>query len=209
MSTYWPTSSAVVPGCTVGCQSCKISGSNVKLLFWPAATTKSHNGSLASVGSGPPPITAVAYGTTLTSPTVYISFDRLHASNSCRVIGQTLQNIIVPITNSATLSSLYGWDRYWGLQQTAPFNFTDLYIDPVPDSMHLSKPATMRLFSHISHVFMSVPGYYRPAHLPKRVGQQVRLCEDASIRACHSYPCRSTAPATRVGRLHWRPWGGL
>ncbi|KAK4614901.1 Glutamyl-tRNA(Gln) amidotransferase subunit B, mitochondrial [Fulvia fulva] len=145
-SYYWPTSSTVAPGCSVGCQSCRVSGSRVKLLHWPPEPTGWHNGTFFASSTQLPnatltaPATLVTEGVTLTSPTVYISFDRLHASNSCDVIGKTLSNIIVAITNSATLSSLYGWDRYRGLQQTASFNFTDLYVIPVPSSIYQSQP---------------------------------------------------------------------
>lgn len=140
-SWYWPSTSKVAPGCTVGCQSCRVSGSNVKLLYWPPATVSGRNSSF--ITSSPDTnaiVTAVAHGTTLTSPTVYISFDRLHGSDSCSVIGKTLSNVIVPISNTATLNSLWGWDRYWGLQSTASFNFTDLYVTPVPDSLYMSQP---------------------------------------------------------------------
>ncbi|KAK4497811.1 hypothetical protein PRZ48_010465 [Zasmidium cellare] len=141
MSSSWPTSSTLAPGCTVGCQSCRVSGSSVKLLFWPPETTSRRNGTfIAATGKATGPVTARAYGTTLTSPTVYISFDKLHASNSCKVLGTPMSNIIVAITNSATLSSLYGWGRYWGMQETASFNFTDLYVTPVPHSIYMSQP---------------------------------------------------------------------
>lgn len=137
----WPTSSQIVPGCSPGCQSCRVSGNEVKLLYWPPATTTWSNGSLVAIThSSENIVTAVVDGITLTSPSVYISYDRLYASNSCSVVGTTLRNLIVAITNSATLSSLYGWDHYWGLQQTASFNFTDLYVTPVPDYIYNSQP---------------------------------------------------------------------
>lgn len=56
------------------------------------------------------------------------------------MVGSTIYNTVVAITNSATLSSLYGWGRYGGLQQTASFNFTDLYVSPVPQSIYASQP---------------------------------------------------------------------
>lgn len=119
MSSSWPTSSTLAPGCTVGCQSCRMSGSRVKLLYWPPETTSLRNDTfIATTGKATGIVTAKAYGTTLTSPTVYISFDKLHASNSCSVMGKTFSNVIVAVTNSATLSSLYGWGRYNGLQET-------------------------------------------------------------------------------------------
>ena len=70
--------------------------------------------------------TVVTLGTTLTSPTVYVSFDSLYARDSCSVFDKTYSNEVVAITNTANLSSLYGWGRYNGLGWTASFNFTDL-----------------------------------------------------------------------------------
>lgn len=112
-SYYWPTSSTIVPGCTLGCQDCRVSGNRVELLYWPPETT-----SMREI------FTVSAYGTTLTSPTVYISFDRLHAQNSCDAVGTPMTDIIVPITNTAALSSIYGWGRYDAVAWSASFNFT-------------------------------------------------------------------------------------
>lgn len=87
VSSWWPSTSILAPGCSVGCQSCRVSGSNVKLLYWPPATTSNNNGTFHAITSSNNTgvVTAVAHGTTLTSPTVYISFDRLYASDSCSV----------------------------------------------------------------------------------------------------------------------------
>lgn len=154
----WPTSSQIIPGCSPGCQSCRVSGSSVKLLYWPPATTTWKNGSfVALTRSISDAMTYVTDGTTLTSPTVYVSFDKLHASNSCSVIGSTLRNLIVAITDSATLSSLWGWDHYYGLQQTASFNFTDLYVTPVPDSIYNSQPRCASSTNSILYSCLPLP----------------------------------------------------
>ncbi|KAK4497234.1 hypothetical protein PRZ48_011684 [Zasmidium cellare] len=65
------------------------------------------------------------YGTTLTSPTVYVSLDSLWGLNSCSKVGTPMTNVIVPITNTETLSSMYGWGRYLpAYGASASFNFT-------------------------------------------------------------------------------------
>ncbi|KAL9087855.1 MAG: hypothetical protein Q9165_006417 [Trypethelium subeluteriae] len=83
---------------------------------------------------------ATGFGTTFTSPTVYISYAKLYASDSCSGVGGTYFNTIVPITNSADLSSLWATMDYGaaGLN-SASFNFTDLN-SPVPDSIYDRQP---------------------------------------------------------------------
>ncbi|TKA79060.1 hypothetical protein B0A55_02519 [Friedmanniomyces simplex] len=84
----------------------------------------------------------VSYGgTQLTSPTIYISYHLLYASNSCGPIGPTIRNTIVPLTKSADLASIQwnflDFDHQW---MTEPFNFTDL-IEPVPQSIYNKQPS--------------------------------------------------------------------
>lgn len=131
-SEYWPSSSTFAPGCSLGCQNCRIDGGTVQLLYWSPVTDSIRNATEI--------VTSVGLGTTFTSPTVYISFDSLYASDSCGAIGPTYSNTIVAITNTADLSSLYGWGYHNELQQTTSFNFTDLYVTPVPDSIYESQP---------------------------------------------------------------------
>ncbi|KAK4556926.1 hypothetical protein LTR86_005907 [Recurvomyces mirabilis] len=45
--------------------------------------------------------------TTLTYPTVYVSYHEVSASDSCKAVGPTISNTIVAITNSADISSIY------------------------------------------------------------------------------------------------------
>ena len=37
-TSYFPASKSLAPGCTLGCQSCAITGESVQLLYWPPAT---------------------------------------------------------------------------------------------------------------------------------------------------------------------------
>ncbi|GAB7351855.1 hypothetical protein MBLNU459_g2412t2 [Dothideomycetes sp. NU459] len=106
--------------------------------FWTSNGTVSKT--TDSISNATKIVTSVGLGTTFTSPTVYISFDSLYASDSCNVIGPTYSNTIVAIANTADLSSLYGWGYHNGLQLTTRFNLTDLYVTPVPDSIYESQP---------------------------------------------------------------------
>ena len=112
----WPASSVLGPGCSLGCGGCAITGGTVQLLYWPVTET-----------AGPPnaTVTAHAFGTTLTSPTVYVSFASIYASDSCSGVGTTHGATIVPLDPS-DLSSV--WERYPDVMtaRTASFNFTDL-----------------------------------------------------------------------------------
>lgn len=124
---FWDPSSSFAPGCTLGCHSCQINGGTVQLIYWPPASSTYINGNYSAITrSSNETLTVVTLGTTLTSPTVYVSFDSLYAQNSCSKFGKTYYNEIVAITKTANLSSHYGWQRYNGLGLTASFNFTDL-----------------------------------------------------------------------------------
>jgi hypothetical protein len=90
------------------------------------------------------------FGTILTSPTLYISYRSVFASDGCSAIGPTLYNTIVPIPLASPLSSVFGgtipcddahgangFTQVW--TATAPFNVTDLN-SPVPFSIYSSAP---------------------------------------------------------------------
>ena len=160
-SSWWPTHSTLFPGCTVGCMSCAITGGKVQLIYWPEGTSMTPNISVTSqpshpVSAIPKDITpsldqsfvqsvvriATGFGTTFTSPTVYISYAKIYASDSCSGIGSTYYNTIVPVTHSADISSI--WASYVDDDivgpSTAFFNYTDLnspvslvyhFIDPL------------------------------------------------------------------------------
>jgi hypothetical protein len=137
----WPATSELVPGCTLGCQACQINGGTVQLLFWPPMSSTWINGLYSAItGNSTATSTIVTLGTTLTSPTVYVSFDSLYARDSCTPFGTTYYNEIVAITDTATLSSIWGWRYANLLGYSASFNFTDLYVTPVPNEIYQSQP---------------------------------------------------------------------
>ncbi|KAK4951491.1 hypothetical protein LTR10_010467 [Elasticomyces elasticus] len=137
-SKYWPATSELAPKCTLGCQICRITGDKVELLYWPPATTS------GNVARGDARI-AVTLGTTFTSPTVYVSFNKLYASDSCSVIGRTFTDKVIAITDTASFSSIYGSVYQVDLAgfdvslRTAAFNFSDL-TPPVPYNIYTSQP---------------------------------------------------------------------
>ena len=88
-------------------------------------------------------------GTVLTSPTYYVSYKSVFASDGCSGVGPTLYSTIVPIPRTEQLSSVFGgtlpcvahvqnaFTQEW--TATASFNVTDL-IEPVPFSIYSSQP---------------------------------------------------------------------
>jgi hypothetical protein len=125
--SFWDPSSSFAAGCTLGCHSCQINGGTVQLIYWPPVSSTWINGFCSAIsGSSNDTLTVVTLGTTLTSPTIYVSFDSLYAHDSCSAFGKTYYNEIVAITNTANLSSLAGYGHYNGLGYSASFNFTDL-----------------------------------------------------------------------------------
>ncbi|KAK4541467.1 hypothetical protein LTR36_007913 [Oleoguttula mirabilis] len=143
----WPSASVLAPGCTLGCQTCAITGKAVRLFYWPPATA---NGSAAlgsgsavqTIANGSQTVTAVTSGMTFTSPTVYVSYDLLYASDSCSGIGGTYTNIFLPLKSNADLSSLVYFAGDPDVQpgyETRSFNLNDL-IAPIPNSIYNQDP---------------------------------------------------------------------
>lgn len=151
-SQTWPTSSTLaVPSCTMGCGRCAVTGGTVQLLYWPATSTSTGNLSVpvptSAKAVGTSPITLVTLGTTLTSPTIYVSYKNVYASDGCTGIGSTLSNTILAIPTSSQLSSVYAYtppcrgaqNNTFVQTNTAPFTVADLN-SPVPFSIYSSQP---------------------------------------------------------------------
>lgn len=131
-STF-PTGSSLGPGCTLGCARCAITGGKVRLLYWPATQTSD-----AATTFGP--VVTPFSGTTLTSPTVYISYSSLYASDSCSAVGANHSATIIPIPESTLLSSLYlTWLDMGHIALTSSFNYSDLNT-PIPESIYTRQP---------------------------------------------------------------------
>ncbi|KAI9685448.1 MAG: hypothetical protein M1822_004579 [Bathelium mastoideum] len=129
-STGWPASSILGPGCSVGCGGCAITGGTVQLLYWPVAETAAPENVT---------VTAHAFGTVFTSPTVYVSFASIYASDSCSAVGATYGPTIIPL-EPAQLSSV--WESYPNFMsaQTAAFNFTDLAGETLAPNVASRRP---------------------------------------------------------------------
>ncbi|KAL9097454.1 MAG: hypothetical protein Q9165_000350 [Trypethelium subeluteriae] len=129
----WPSASSLAPGCSLGCGGCAITGGTIDLLHWPSSLDTA-TASTDSNGD----IVVTAFNTTLTYPTVYVSFSNLYAADSCSRVGSRYPSTIIPITDVSGLSSI--WVDGDGLGAlTASFNLTDLN-SPVPLSIYTRQP---------------------------------------------------------------------
>ncbi|KAK5713549.1 hypothetical protein LTR15_011249 [Elasticomyces elasticus] len=139
----WPATQEFAPGCTLGCGRCAVTGGEIQLLYFPPGLSRH---------AATQPIVATTLGTVLTSPTYYLSFKSLYASDACSGVGTTIGSTIVPIPTDQPLSSMFATtvpcyahveNNPWnGLVAygTAAFNVTDLLQDPVPFSIYTSQP---------------------------------------------------------------------
>ena len=69
---------------------------------------------------------------------MYISYDILHAANSCGAVGKTYRNTILPLLNTNHLFSLEPIVAFHGYASgfiTSSFNLADL-IEPIPESIY-------------------------------------------------------------------------
>lgn len=125
------TGSPTSPDCdTSQCsatKSCTIQGDEVRLIYWPVTTTGAnschlHGTTVPSNITGI--VTAVALGTTFTSPSAYISFHELSAYNwECySTIGKPLSDVIIAV-DPKSLSSARG--NHLG-RSPYSFNLADL-----------------------------------------------------------------------------------
>ena len=88
----------------VGALTAQSTGGTVQLLYWPSIQADV-TGTTGTIGG---PVTTTTDGFILTSPTLYVSFNALSAYDSCHSVGGTHYSTIVPITDTAALSTIYG-----------------------------------------------------------------------------------------------------
>jgi len=133
---YRPPTSVVKPGCTLGCVQCAIRGQKVEVLYWPVKTVlDEHNLTITITPTTTGIVTANVRGHTLTSPTIYLSYDILSAENNCGQVGANFTSGILPIPLNETLSSFGYRRRYHSQMPTMSFNFADLN-EPLPLSIY-------------------------------------------------------------------------
>ncbi|KAK3659482.1 hypothetical protein LTR56_001372 [Elasticomyces elasticus] len=163
----WPANQEFAPGCTLGCGRCAVTGGEIQLLYFPPGL---------SPHAATQPIVATTLGTVLTSPTYYLSFKSLYASDACSGVGTTIGSTIIAIPTDQPLSSMFAttvpcyahvennpWNGLVGYG-TAAFNVTDLLQDPVPFSIYTSQPFCVSQMADAlcESTACSTDGPYRP-----------------------------------------------
>ncbi|KAI7477724.1 hypothetical protein KC351_g8683 [Hortaea werneckii] len=182
--------------CTLGCNTnyCTVQGGTVDLLYWPVATTSLHvtDGSTSTeiipiTGNPNTTSTMLFEGTTLTSPTVYISFETAFALDECsKPVGRNHTGSLIALLPDQ-VSSIHGalgpssmtnaTGHFAGTWIPASFNYTNLALTPVPLSVYLDQPSCYDSFC--STIFTD----YRPV---LSVPQQI-LSLDPAWSSCDVY----------------------
>ncbi|KAK3074974.1 hypothetical protein LTR53_002143 [Teratosphaeriaceae sp. CCFEE 6253] len=130
-----------------------------QLLYWPVATTSLRTTGNATITDVIPLTgsnatrTAVVDGITITSPTVYISFQTAWAVDDCSSpVGKNHTGSLIALRPDQ-VSSIHGNSgpqfitqttssiHFYGTWQAAPFNYTNLALTPVPLSVYLDQPS--------------------------------------------------------------------
>ncbi|KAK5128415.1 hypothetical protein LTR85_003083 [Meristemomyces frigidus] len=109
------------------CGVCEIFGGTVQLLYWPS-TSATQNGSQTNYTGTitAPPATATTLGLTLTSPSVYISFQSAFATNACGYVGQNHTGFVISM-RPQDVSSVVGYVVF----DYEPLNYTNLDFSEV------------------------------------------------------------------------------
>ncbi|KAF2719807.1 hypothetical protein K431DRAFT_313768, partial [Polychaeton citri CBS 116435] len=139
----WPGDAQFAPGCTLGCGRCAVTGGTIELLYFPPGLSHPATGG---------PLIVTTLGTEFTSPSYYISFHSVYASDACKGVGPTITSTIVALPTDVPLSSLWaspvvcipnninGKGSVY-ITATASFNVSDLLQSSVPYSIYSSQPS--------------------------------------------------------------------
>lgn len=173
--------------CTKGpdCRACTVQGGTVEVLFWPPASKGASNRTHAvpSQGfSGGPihprdnmsqPLVTAMFGThTLTSPSVYISFQTAYALNDCgQTVGKAMPGALLPMDPHSLFTMRAGLDYFevssgsirTTFYQSASFDYND-FNGPVPPSAYTHQPSCLA-----SGCYTIYPDYHPQLALPPQV----------------------------------------
>ncbi|KAF2721685.1 hypothetical protein K431DRAFT_303218 [Polychaeton citri CBS 116435] len=119
---------------TTDCGGCQFTAPTVQVYYWPDTTTApAGNISSARPTSAPNVAVTVVEEIIMTSPSVYLLFPSIYASNGCRAVGATHSGSVISLEPSA-LSTIYATGFLYASQPNAAstFDFDDLRATPVP-----------------------------------------------------------------------------
>jgi hypothetical protein len=173
--------------CTKGpdCRACTVQGGTVEVLFWPSASeaTSNETSTITSQGisgsSGGPngnisqPLVTAMFGThTLTSPSVYISFQTAYALDDCgQTVGKAMPGALLPMDPHSLFTMRAGLDYFevtsgsarTTFYESASFDYND-FNGPVPPSAYTNQPSCLA-----SGCYTIYPDYHPQLALPPQV----------------------------------------
>lgn len=117
---------AVTAASTVACEYCMINGGEVQLLYWPDSGNNTYNGTYNNATTGPitgAPATVTTLGLTLTSPSVYISFQTIFATDNCGAVGRNHTGSVIAM-RPQDVSTVVGFPGY----EYEPINYNNLHL---------------------------------------------------------------------------------
>ena len=149
------------------CGLCTVYGGTVDLYFWPPSAASSPRTPQATFAASHQPWSTVLEGTTLYSPTVYISFQTLYASNDCNRVGNGYTNTLMAM-KPEDVSTQYHWGgmvAQSGANHYGPLNYGDLTGLP-PASDYEMQPSCimfgcLTIYSRSWHPTLMVPSKVR------------------------------------------------
>jgi hypothetical protein len=185
--------------CTKGpdCRACTVQGGTVEVLFWPPENkasinktrgTSTRNFSNSSTGfqdSVSQPLVTAMFGThTLTSPSVYISFQTAYALNDCgRTVGKAMPGALLPMDPESLFTVQAGLDYFevtsGGTQttfyQSASFDYND-FVGLVPPSAYTNQPRCLAYGCYTIY-----PDYHPQLVLPPQVRSMDPAWENCAL----------------------------
>jgi len=157
----------------------------VEVLFWPPASKAASNGTHAVPSQGfsggsihpldnmsQPLVTAMFGKHTLTSPSVYISFQTAYALNDCgQTVGKAMPGALLPMDPQSLFTMRAGLDYFevssgsirTTFYQSASFDYND-FNGPVPPSAYTHQPSCLA-----SGCYTIYPDYHPQLALPPQV----------------------------------------
>ncbi|KAK4549400.1 hypothetical protein LTR36_006397 [Oleoguttula mirabilis] len=108
-------------------QYCNIYGGTVEVFYWPGVTP-GPDGKFANTTKPVNPSTTEVSGITMTSPSVYVSFQSVYAADDCRQIGSGYTGSVLAF-DPASISTVYGGPGFMSADipdGASVYNFGDL-----------------------------------------------------------------------------------
>ncbi|KAK0973200.1 hypothetical protein LTS01_014666 [Friedmanniomyces endolithicus] len=142
-----PTCRYTAVATSTDCGQCTLTGGTVQLFYWPPTTTTHPTVANETTRSGSiAPYTSLLNGTTLYSPSVYISFETVYASNNCFQVGSRHISTMLALDSQdiSTQVHIGGKVGQYGANSYSALRYGDL-TDLPPASEYELQPSCLML----------------------------------------------------------------